>query len=57
MAIIYPFALQLMSTRINLYIFTILTLGTRYVDGQGYMSDVADAILAAKDEIFITDWQ
>jgi phospholipase D1/2 len=28
-----------------------------YVDGEHYMADVADAILAAKDEIFITDWQ
>ena len=32
-------------------------LVSRYVDGQQYMSDVADAILAAKDEIYITDWQ
>lgn len=29
----------------------------RFVDGEGYMSTVADAIVAAKDEIFITDWQ
>ena len=28
-----------------------------YVDGQDYMSAVADAIEAASDEIFITDWQ
>jgi phosphatidylserine/phosphatidylglycerophosphate/cardiolipin synthase-like enzyme len=26
------------------------------VDGDKFMSDVADAIDAAKDEIFITDW-
>ena len=28
-----------------------------YVDGQDYMSAVADAIEAASDEIFIADWQ
>ena len=28
-----------------------------YVDGKDYMSAVADAIEAASDEIFITDWQ
>lgn len=28
-----------------------------FVDGQDYMSAVADAIVAAKREIFITDWQ
>ena len=28
----------------------------RYVDGESYMAAVADAILAARDEIFITDW-
>ena len=28
-----------------------------FVDGQDYMSAVADAIQAAKNEIFITDWQ
>ena len=28
-----------------------------YVDGQDYMSAVADAIESASDEIFITDWQ
>lgn len=28
-----------------------------FVDGQDYMSAVADAIMGAKHEIFITDWQ
>ena len=28
-----------------------------FVDGQDYMAAVADAIMAAKHEIFITDWQ
>lgn len=28
----------------------------RYVDGSWYMSDVADLLEAAQDEIFITDW-
>lgn len=28
-----------------------------FVDGKDYMSAVADAIVAAKHEIFITDWQ
>ena len=28
-----------------------------FVDGKDYMSSVADAILAAEHEIFITDWQ
>jgi phospholipase D1/2 len=27
-----------------------------YVDGERYMADVADAILAAEDEIYIADW-
>lgn len=27
-----------------------------FVDGAGYMSAVADALEAAKEEIFITDW-
>lgn len=27
-----------------------------FVDGQEYMAAVADAIMAAKHEIFITDW-
>ena len=29
----------------------------RFVDGQDYMSAVADAIVNAREEIFITDWQ
>ena len=28
----------------------------RYVDGKSYMAAVADAILRAKEEIYITDW-
>ena len=28
----------------------------RFVDGSGYFSAVADALDAAKEEIFITDW-
>ena len=28
----------------------------RFVDGESYMVAVADAIVAAKDEIYITDW-
>ncbi len=28
----------------------------RYVNGNGYFSDVADALEQAKEEIFITDW-
>jgi len=28
----------------------------RFVNGQSYMEAVAKAILAAKEEIFITDW-
>ena len=28
----------------------------RFVDGEGYMVAVADAMESAKDEIFITDW-
>lgn len=28
----------------------------RYVNGKTYMEDVADALEAAKEEIFITDW-
>ena len=28
----------------------------RFVDGESYMATVADAIVAAKDEIYITDW-
>ena len=39
------------------FIFSVRFSLPRYVDGQQYMSDVADAILAAKDEIYITDWQ
>ena len=27
-----------------------------YVDGKDYFADVADAIMSAKEEIFITDW-
>ena len=29
----------------------------RFVDGKDYMEAVADAILSAKKEIYITDWQ
>ena len=28
----------------------------RFVDGENYMSAVADALMSAKDEIFIADW-
>ena len=28
----------------------------RFINGQSYMESVAKAILAAKEEIFITDW-
>lgn len=28
----------------------------RYVNGNGYFSDLADALEQAKEEIFITDW-
>lgn len=29
----------------------------RFVDGEDYMSAVADAIIGAKSEVCITDWQ
>lgn len=29
---------------------------SRYINGKSYMEDVADALEAAKEEIFITDW-
>lgn len=28
----------------------------RFVDGEGYMSAVADALESARDEIFLADW-
>lgn len=28
----------------------------RFVDGESYMSAVADALMSANDEIFIADW-
>ncbi len=31
-------------------------ISRRFVDGEGYMAAVADALMAARDEIFITDW-
>ena len=34
---------------------TLITF-VRFVDGAGYMAAVADAMEAAKEEIFITDW-
>ena len=33
-----------------------LILFVRFVDAEGYMANVADAILKAEEEIFITDW-
>ena len=31
-------------------------VGQYFIDGQNYMSAVADAILAATEEIYIADW-
>lgn len=40
---------------ISLIIVSLLII--RFVDGEDYMSAVADAIMGAKREVYITDWQ
>ena len=40
-----------------LFIPTSSTPPHRFVDGEGYMEAVANAIDGAKEEILITDWQ
>ena len=42
-----------MYTESNWYVQSIYY---RFVDGEIFMSSVADAIMAAKEEIYITDW-
>ena len=36
--------------------FFLSILCIRFVDAKGYMATIADAILRAEEEIFITDW-
>ena len=39
-----------------IYQFLILLQASFFIDGQDYMNEVADALLNAKEEIFIADW-
>lgn len=40
----------------EILIFMVYSFSLRYVNGNGYFVDLADALEQAKEEIFITDW-